>query len=100
MGISSDDRGGNKMDSQQPSLGSSIVYRTTMLYFLEAGLWSDCNWFKKGTGDNEDTFTDNLIKPLMSGAWRVLIQMVRHQYIEWKKKMMHWLILVLMTCNC
>ncbi|KAI8351833.1 hypothetical protein B0O80DRAFT_103490 [Mortierella sp. GBAus27b] len=54
---------------QQPSLRSSIVYRTMSLYFLEAGLWSDCNWFRKGTGDNEDTFTDNLIKPLMSGTF-------------------------------
>ncbi|KAG0228578.1 hypothetical protein BGX31_006548 [Mortierella sp. GBA43] len=54
---------------QQPMLSSSIVYRMMSLYFLEAGLWSDCNWFKKGTGDNEDTFTDNLIKPLISGAF-------------------------------
>jgi len=54
---------------QQPILSSSIIYRTMSLYFLEAGLWSDCNWFKKGTGDNEDTFTDNLIKPLISGAF-------------------------------
>jgi hypothetical protein len=54
--------------SGQPSLSGSILYRAMSLYFLEAGLWSDCDWFK-GKGDNEDTFTDNLVKPLMSGAF-------------------------------
>ncbi|KAF9183721.1 hypothetical protein BGZ49_004535, partial [Haplosporangium sp. Z 27] len=54
---------------QQPRLTTSIVHRAISSYFWEAGLWSDCNWYKKGTGDNEDTFTNCLIKPLLAGTF-------------------------------
>ncbi|KAF9995161.1 hypothetical protein BGZ79_011164, partial [Entomortierella chlamydospora] len=54
---------------QQPRLTNSIVHRILSSYFWDAGLWSDCNWFKKGTGDGEDTFTHTLIKPLLAGAF-------------------------------
>ncbi|KAG0335919.1 hypothetical protein BG004_008266 [Podila humilis] len=54
---------------QQPRLASSIVHRAISSYFWEAGLWSDCNWYKEGVGDNEDTFTNCLIKPLLVGTF-------------------------------
>ncbi|KAF9422408.1 hypothetical protein BGZ76_003790, partial [Entomortierella beljakovae] len=54
---------------QEPRLASSIVYRAISSYFWEAGLWSDCNWYRKGAGDNEDTFTNCLIKPLLAGTF-------------------------------
>ncbi|KAF9904786.1 hypothetical protein BX616_001205, partial [Lobosporangium transversale] len=54
---------------QEPRLASSIVYRAISSYFWKAGLWLDCNWYRKGAGDNEDTFTNCLIKPLLTGTF-------------------------------
>ncbi|KAF9991492.1 hypothetical protein BGZ79_004412, partial [Entomortierella chlamydospora] len=54
---------------QQPRLTTSIFHCAISSYFWEAGLWSDCNWHKKGAGDNEDTFTNCLIKPLLGGTF-------------------------------
>ncbi|KAF9409096.1 NADH-cytochrome b5 reductase, partial [Podila epigama] len=54
---------------QQPRLPSSIVYRAISSYLWEAGLWSDCDWYKRGVGENEDTFTNCLIKPLLGATF-------------------------------
>jgi hypothetical protein len=48
---------------------SSIVYRTISNFFSEVGLWAGINWHQKRNGSNEDSFIQNLLKPLLAGAF-------------------------------
>ncbi|KAF9148218.1 hypothetical protein BG015_010065 [Linnemannia schmuckeri] len=48
----------------------SIVTRAINNYFAEAGLWNSISWTGSGhEHHNEDTFTDNVLKPLLSAAF-------------------------------
>ncbi|ORZ13807.1 hypothetical protein BCR41DRAFT_371330 [Lobosporangium transversale] len=48
----------------EPRMTSSVIYRTISIFLAEADLWAGNNWHIKGSGDNEDTFIDNLLKPI------------------------------------
>lgn len=50
-------------------LSPSIVKRALTNYFSEAALWSGIDWMRPGQGNNEDTFTDTVVKPLLSAAF-------------------------------
>jgi len=57
---------------QQPAIEESVVRRAASGFLLEAGLWSEMNWFIKGNGNNEDSFIANLVKPLCGAAFGTL----------------------------
>ncbi|KAF9998277.1 hypothetical protein BGZ80_009494 [Entomortierella chlamydospora] len=48
---------------------TTLVRRCVSMFFMEAGLWAGIDWFKRGSGNNEDTFINNLVKPLLSAAF-------------------------------
>ncbi|KAF9178802.1 hypothetical protein BGZ50_007455 [Haplosporangium sp. Z 11] len=48
---------------------ASVVRRSVSMFLSEAGLWADTNWYRKGGGDNEDTFIGSLLKPLLVAAF-------------------------------
>ncbi|KAK3806828.1 MAG: hypothetical protein J3Q66DRAFT_358544 [Benniella sp.] len=54
-------------------MGLSLVRRAATLLLAEAGLWASVNWYTKGSGDNEDSFTSILIKPLLAAAFGTFV---------------------------
>ncbi|KAF9579563.1 hypothetical protein BGW38_004130 [Lunasporangiospora selenospora] len=57
---------------QQPMIEESVVRRAASAFLSDAGLWSEMNWFVKGNGNNEDSFIDNLVKPLCGATFGAL----------------------------
>lgn len=53
---------------KQQSVQDSIVFRAVTNFLSEPNLWSPINWYT-AKGDNEDTFTDALLRPLLSATF-------------------------------
>ncbi|KAK3809972.1 MAG: hypothetical protein J3Q66DRAFT_351774 [Benniella sp.] len=51
---------------------ASIVFRAVTNFFSETCLWAPTNWYRPN-GDNEDTFIDALLKPVLSAAFGTLV---------------------------
>jgi hypothetical protein len=58
---------------QQSGMRTSVMCRAASLFLAEPGLWSGINWHVKGSGDNEDSFITNLVKPLCGAAFGTLV---------------------------
>ncbi|KAI1288618.1 hypothetical protein EDD11_009888 [Mortierella claussenii] len=50
----------------------SVAYRAVINFFSEASLWAHTNWYQPGSGSNEDTFTNALLKPILAAAFGML----------------------------
>ncbi|KAF9916748.1 hypothetical protein BX616_002926 [Lobosporangium transversale] len=57
----------------ESKISTSVIYRAVSNYFAEAGLWANTNWYEKRSGNNEDSFIHNLIRPLVAGAFGTFI---------------------------
>ncbi|KAF9344563.1 hypothetical protein BGX34_005522, partial [Mortierella sp. NVP85] len=57
---------------EQELIKASIVFRAVTNFFSEACLWASINWYRPN-GDNEDTFIDALLKPVLSAAFGTLV---------------------------
>ena len=56
----------------QRLIKASMVFRAVANFFSEACLWAPTNWYQPN-GDNEDTFIDALLKPVLSAAFGTLV---------------------------
>ncbi|KAK3826121.1 MAG: hypothetical protein J3Q66DRAFT_421258 [Benniella sp.] len=59
--------------AEQSGMRMSVMCRAASSFLAEPGLWSKINYYDKGSGNNEDSFIANLVKPLCGAAFGTLV---------------------------